>query len=251
MMKLALLLFAASLWAQDPTPAFEAVSVKVLPPGNGIPRGCKPDPAILHCTSATLRMLLLGAYRVKFFQVEGPEWIDAENYEVTAKIPEGASPDKLQAMMRTMLAQRFAVKVRQESRTVAGYELTIAKGGPKLTEAEAAKLAASPAGVLGHRATSDGGRTMQGNVRMSDLAEYLAAELSRPVVDRTGLKGTYAIELAYRSQDLATPAQGDSSTPIATLFQAVEHTLGLKLSPTKVPIEMVVVESANKVPTDN
>jgi uncharacterized protein (TIGR03435 family) len=190
-------------------------------------------------------------HQVKFFQIEGPAWIDTENYEVIAKIPEGASTDKLPAMVRAMLAQRFAVRVRRESRLVPAYELTIAKGGPKLTEADTAKLASSPAGVLGHRANSDGGRTVRGNVTMSDLVEYLTAELSRPVVDRTGLKGTYAIDLAYRSQDLAAPGPNDANTPIATLFQAVEQSLGLRLAPARAPLEMVVVESADRTPSEN
>jgi len=243
---------------QDSTPAFEVASVKVSPPplaATGIAHGCKPDPAIVQCTGATLKMLLLRAYRVKYFQIEGPAWIETENYDVSAKVPEGAPAGDVPAMLATLLAQRFAVKLHKETRMLPSYDLIVAKGGPKLREIDAVKLPAMPepgsavppppggsggqppissmpVGVLALRVNSNGATTMQGNVTMEDLAGYLTGSLNRPVFDRTGLKGAFAIELSYLAPEVGragdVPPQPDANSPIATLFQAVQ-TLGLKL----------------------
>jgi uncharacterized protein (TIGR03435 family) len=262
------LLFLAAVPRQDSSPAFEVASVKVSPPpvaGNGIAHGCKPDPAILQCTGATLKMLLLRAYKVKYFQIEGPAWIDTENYDVSAKVPEGAPPGDVPAMLATLLTQRFAVKLHRETRILPSYDLLVAKGGPKLREIDAAKLPAMPepgsamppagpppmggmpVGVLGVRVNSNGARTMQGNVTMADLAEYLTESFSRPVFNRTDLKGAYAIELSYLALEAGQPG---ADAPVSTLFQAIQA-LGLKLEPKKEPVEMIVVDSANKVPSEN
>lgn len=279
-MKTLALLFLAAVPVQDSPPAFEVASVKVSPPpaaGRGIAHGCKPDPAIVHCTGATLKMLLMRAYKVKYFQIEGPAWIGTENYDVSAKVPEGAPPGGVPAMLATLLAQRFSVKLHQETRMLPAYDLIVAKGGPKLREIDTANLPAipdpgsaappppgarggeppmssMPVGVLGVRATSNGARTMQGNVTMADLADYLTESFSRPVFDRTDLKGAYAIQLSYLAPEVGRagdgPPQADANGPIATLFQAVQ-TLGLKLEPKKEPREMIVVDSANKVPGEN
>jgi uncharacterized protein (TIGR03435 family) len=109
--------------------------------------------------------------------------------------------------------------------------------------------------VLAIRANSNGARTMQGNVTMGDLAGYLTGTLGRPVFDRTDLKGTYEVALSYFEEDLArsvdAAAHPDPNTPIATIFQAVQQTLGLKLEATKAPLAVIVVDSGNKVPTQN
>jgi uncharacterized protein (TIGR03435 family) len=278
--KILALLFLAAVPPQDSTPAFEVASVKASPPpvaGSGIAHGCKPDPAIVNCTGATLKMLLMRAYKVRYFQIEGPAWIETENYEVSAKVPEGAPAGDVPAMLATLLAQRFAVKLHKETRMLPSYDLMVAKGGPKLREIDPANLPAMPepgsalppspggrgvpppvskmpVGVLGVRMNSNGATTMQGNVTMGDLASYLTGSLSRPVFDRTGLKGAYAVELSYLGPEVGRtgdgPPQPDANSPIATLFQAVQ-TLGLKLEPKKEPLEMIVVDSANKVPSEN
>jgi uncharacterized protein (TIGR03435 family) len=83
---------------------------------------------------------------------------------------------------------------------------------------------------------------------MEDFADYLTSSLSRPVFDHTNLKGVYQIDLSYLGDE---PLQQDSNTPIATLFQALEKTLGLKLEFKKAPLEMIVFDSGNKIPTEN
>jgi uncharacterized protein (TIGR03435 family) len=104
-------------------------------------------------------------------------------------------------------------------------------------------------------------------MNMTQLTAMLTNETSRPVIDKTDLKGTYEIELSYLSDPTSASAfalragspagpdparpQTDTDTPIATIFQAVQQTLGLKLEARKLPIDVVLVDSANKVPTEN
>jgi len=304
-------LAALAAWAQQDSapPSFEVASVKVAEPFGpmGGPgrvmrmRGCaKPDPALVRCTGATLKMLLARAYEVKSYQIQGPAWIDSESYDLMAKVPDGVPADKIPAMLQALLAERFGAKIHKETRVLPAYELTVAKGGPKLKEVEVAKLPSMPepgsgppppppprgpgngppslsnmpAGAVMMMINPSGARMFRGNMTIEQLANQLTNSLDRPVFDNTGLKGTYEIELSYLGNENDSvgrmitangpppggpepggrgegPRQQDANAPIATLFQAVQQTLGLKLDPKKAPVEMIVVDSANKVPTEN
>jgi uncharacterized protein (TIGR03435 family) len=291
------------------SPTFEVASVKVAEPmapmAGGIGArairmgGCgKPDPAQVHCTSTTFKMLLMRAYNVKSYQIEGPAWINSETYDVMAKVPDGVSADKVPAMLQALLAERFAAKIHKETRSLPAYELTIAKGGPKLQAVEADKLpslpepgspmpmpppprgpangvpalSSLPVGAVMMMMNINGSRILRGNMTIAQFADHLTNSLARPVFDNTGLKGTYAIEVSYMGDEIDgvskmmpaapppglepggradSPRQPDSNTPIATIFQAIQETLGLKLEPKKAPVDMIVVDSANKVPTEN
>jgi uncharacterized protein (TIGR03435 family) len=290
---------AFAAFAQQPAASvFEAASVKVadpnpspvtLPDGNVQPaiRGCRrPNPATLSCTSATLKQLLTEAYSVKPFQIEGPGWLDSDLFDVSAKGPAGTTWQQMPAMIQALLAERFHVVLHKDSRLSAGYELIVAKGGPKLNEvdkgevaaynaAEAAgaapaalkRNAAPPMGVFTISMSSTGARRQRGKMTMGQLTSMLTNLLSRPVVDKTELKGTYDIDLAYladdsdslqrqiRAQSPPSIAAGgapaaSADTPIPTLIQSVQA-LGLKLDSKKVPLDVYVIESANKVPVAN
>jgi uncharacterized protein (TIGR03435 family) len=301
---LSLLSWAA--WAQDAAPpAFEVASVKVaapppaMGPGMGpvrISRGCgKPDPAMVRCTNTPLKQLIVRAYGVKNYQVEGPGWIDSDGFDVMAKVPEGVAAEKVPAMLQAMLAERFGLKVHKETRTLPAFELSVAKGGPKLKEVDVAKLpgmpepgapppprgpgngppavSSMPAGAMMMMISPTGARMLRGNMSMDQLVGALTNNLSRPVFDKTELKGTYEIDLSYLGDEndgigrmiasMPPPPDGggggrggdgarqaDANTPTATLPQALQA-LGLKIEAKKLPIDMIVVDSANKVPTEN
>jgi len=294
------------VWAQQDAapPSFEVASVKVAEApkmlgggGGGVFRvgGCgKPDPALVRCSGATLRAILLRAYDVKNYQIEGPDWINTENYDVMAKVPEGVPADKVPAMLQALLAERFALKVHKITKELPTYDLIAAKGGPKLKEVDVDKLpkpgsapppppprtlgprplSSMPAGTTMMMMSANGSRVLRGNITLDQLANQLTGALGRPVFDRTDLKGTYEIELSYLGDEndgmgrtmanlpLPPPDSGvgghgdgarqaDNNAPIATVFQAVQQTLGLKLEPRKAPVEIIVVDSANKAPTEN
>jgi uncharacterized protein (TIGR03435 family) len=306
-----LLLLTCAVGAQDTAaPSFEVASVKVaapppaMGPGMGpvrIMRGCgKPDPAMVRCTNTPLKQLIVRAYGVKNYQVEGPGWIDSDGFDVMAKVPEGVPADKVPAMLQAMLAERFGLKIHKETRTLPAFELTVAKSGPKLKETDVAKLPGfpepgsnappppppprgpgngppalsnMPAGAIMMMMSPTGARMLRGNMTMDQLVNSLTSSLSRPVFDKTDLKATYEIELSYLGDEndsvgrmmasLPPPPDGggagrggdgahqaDANVPTATLAQALQA-LGLKLEAKKLPIDMIVVDGANKVPTEN
>jgi uncharacterized protein (TIGR03435 family) len=327
-MKHTALIFLAACagWAQTATapPAFEVASVKVAEPPQGqmvggggmvfrTAGGCrKPDPGMVNCTGATMKQLLIQAYDVKSYQIQGPAWIDSERYDLMAKIPEGVTADQVPAMLQALLAERFKVALHKETRSLPAYELTVAKGGIKMkevdqAEVDAAKAAAAeraargpgalppppppgggpgrggpmPIGAISISMSSSGARTLRGKMTVAQLCNMLVNQLARPIFDSTDLKGTYEIDLTYLSDDSdaassqfrslavsggggaaavggtagggadASSAHQEANTPTATLTQAFQQTLGLKLEPKKAPVDMIVIESANKVPTEN
>jgi uncharacterized protein (TIGR03435 family) len=178
-------------------------------------RGCgKPDPAMVRCTNANLKTLLMRAYNVKGYQIQGPAWIESDGYDVMAKVPDGVPADKVPAMLQALLAERFGVKIHKETRVLPAYELSVAKGGPKLKEVETAKLQAlpepgsalpppprapgngppplssMPVGALMFMIHINGSRMVRGNITIEALVNHLTSTLNRPVFDKTDLKGT-------------------------------------------------------------
>jgi uncharacterized protein (TIGR03435 family) len=272
-------------------------------------RGCNPpDLAMYRCTNMTLKALMIQAYGVKNFQIEGPAWLDSEGYDIEAKLPEGASKEQIPAMLQALLAERFKVTLHKENKPLPVYELAVAKGGPKLKEVDPAELekeknsnaGSGPGGLppapppppppgagggrggmvsmmmvggagggSGARMTmgGDGSTTVSGKMTITQLANLISRAVDRPVVDTTGLKGTYDIELTYLAENSPMVTQmraaaatagvsggaerpADASAPIATVFQAVKG-LGLTMEGKKSPFEVLVIDNANKVPTEN
>jgi len=255
-------LFAYAVCAQQHStvPSFEVASVKVAPPFTpGVERGCsKADPAVFRCNGTPLKMLLMLAYGLSWaqhreYQLQGPGWLDTEAYDVAAKMPAGESTARIPAMLQTLLAERFQIKLHKESRMMPAYELNVAKGGAKLQPVDASKLPAKgrpgAAGVLAMSGKAGGIQVAKGNVTMEDLTNYLAGQFERPVLDNTGLKGTYAIDLSYVTEEKSGP-DGGAAMPVGTLPQVLQD-LGLKLDSKKTPVEVTVIDSANKIPTKN
>lgn len=155
-----LALFTSSVAFSQPTaasPSFDVASVKVAeqprPDAMGrllISRGCRggpgtTDPGTFTCTNTPLKLLLVRAYDLKNYQVEGPAWLDTDGYDIVAKVPAGASKEQFNLMLQALLAGRFKVAVHRETKTLPAYTLTVAKNGPRLKEVDAATLEASKA----------------------------------------------------------------------------------------------------------
>ena len=204
-----------------------------------------------------LKALLSSAYGVKRYQVNGPAWLDTEIYEVIAKIPPDTTGEQAKVMLQNLLADRFNLKLHRETREFPLYEITVAKGGPKL------KLSGSP--LPSNNKDKDGyslipnftGLAMlpsNGKIRiganaqpLSTLALVLTDRLGGPVVDKTGLTATYNFTLEFASPNAAPDAPGDAPE----LATAMQEQLGLRLEKTKGPLEMIVVDKGDKVPTEN
>lgn len=241
---LGVLIFATCLAAQ---PAFEVASVKPADPAH---RGMNLDKlpgGRFQATNVSLRMLVKDAYGMRDFQIEGaPDWFDSLRWDVSAKSEKAASDEELTAMLRTLLAERFALKLRQDEKDVPVYVLTVAKNGPTMkksegTESQIGLRIRGMGHVTGSKATIE-----QLAETLSDVRLNGRALLDRPVLDRTGLAGTYDFTLEW-SPDFAPSGDGAPAMPAGpSIFTAVEEQLGLKLETQKAPVKIYVIEHVEK-----
>jgi uncharacterized protein (TIGR03435 family) len=189
-------------------------------------------------TDNTLKELIRIAYGVKEYQITAPAWMANEKYEVNAVMPAGATRGQAPEMLRALLEQRFHLALHRETKQMTVYALIAAKGGPKLTEA--------PAGGRGAWAGNVSGRVMARSASVAVFAESLSKATDHPVVDATGLKGLYNFELTFMPD--AGAGEADTRPTLAT---ALQEQLGLKLEKREMPMEILVIDRADKVPVEN
>jgi uncharacterized protein (TIGR03435 family) len=238
----ALLATAGAVHAQTP-PAFDAASVKLLPTDDPTHRSAHAsvstngNGARVSFESTTLKDLIQRAYGVAGFQIAGPAWLSEERYDVVATVASPVTSQQIGPLLRTLLEQRFQLTLHRETRVGPLYQLVAAKGGPKLRAGES--------GASGGIRSSSGKLAVKlaaTNQTMANLVDVLAEPAGRPVVDKTGLDGVYNFELEYaRSDDAELPS----------IFTAVEEQLGLKLQAGRGPVEMLVIDHAEKTPVAN
>src|ERR1017187_2559320 len=143
------------------SPTFEVASVKPAepqPPGQMrvMMRGGPgtPDPGQLTYTNVSLKNILQNAFAVKGYQINGPKWLDNERYDITAKIPKGATKEQFQVMLQSLLAERFKLALHHETKDLPTYSLVVGKSGSKLKESVEdgpAAAAGGPDGAAGAR----------------------------------------------------------------------------------------------------
>jgi uncharacterized protein (TIGR03435 family) len=199
----------------------------------------------LRLEGDNLRYLVMEAYGLKYYQVNLPESIAHSDvfYDVVANAPDGTSPtrDDFRHMLQTLLADRFQLKAHFEKKERPVYALVLGKGGPKLQPSTDEKHGLH--GVNGRNQFIE-----MDKITMPRLADDLNDfGPDRPVIDRTGLTGTYKLRVE------ATPEFRISRDPQAgdlSIFTAVQEQLGLKLSPSTAPLDILVIDSAQP-PTPN
>ena len=174
-------------------------------------------------------------------QITGPMWTKSLDflYDIAAKGAPGSSREQLQAMMQTLLVERFKLVTHRDHRDMSYYALVPAKGGPKM------RLV--PEIPDGFRGTTFGGR-INSIMRMQGLAYLLSRfETGRPIINETGLLGFYEVKLEWALRQV----QNADAPPGPSLFTALTEQLGLKLEARKGPVEILVVDSAEKTPAEN
>ncbi|SPE33203.1 conserved exported hypothetical protein [Candidatus Sulfopaludibacter sp. SbA6] len=262
-----ILLLAGLAVAHAQSPAFDVASIKLSPPDAGSTGsrggpGTK-TPGVWTCQNMSLYNIVWIAFNLRSQQLIAPDWMNEPRFDITAKIPEGATREQFYLMFQNMLAERFSLKVHHDRKEVQGYELTVAKNGPKFKESspEPPKNASPPVpqppslgpdgfpvaipGISGVSITRNRARGQWLRAKMERLVRDLDFHVGKPVVDATGLKGTYDLSL-YWVPDSMRPDAGEP-----TIFGALQNQLGLKLESKKVMIPVVVVDHAEKVPTEN
>jgi uncharacterized protein (TIGR03435 family) len=216
---------------------FEVVSVK---PGDPSFPGtfARPGPGGLEMRNATLKNLLLYAYGLNEYQLEGGlKWLDSAKFDIDAKYPAGAPASQAPLMMQAMLADRFKLQFHRETKVRPEYALVVAKGGPKLQAATEEE----------HPSSSQGDRLLKGSaLPTSRLASMLIGVVGAPVLDQTGLTGKYDVDLKFAP--LLETAVEDENLP--DIFAALQDKLGLKLEAIKGPVEVLVIDRA-EMPTAN
>ncbi len=214
--------------------AFEVASIKPSDPEHVGAQIFSPGPGRFTAMTATLKDLVAFAWSVRRFQVSGgPGWLDSAHHDISAKAEGTPSIEGLRSMLGTLLEERFRLKVHRETKELPVYELVAGKirRGPKLREVASAGLG------LGFGR----GRLNGKGADMATLAKTLSDQLDRVVVDRTGLTGFYEFTLTWTPDEV----QGaDDSGP--SIFSAIQEQLGLKLESATGPVELLVVDRAEK-----
>jgi uncharacterized protein (TIGR03435 family) len=212
----------------------------------------KIDKARVDFGGIALTDLIARAYKVKPYQVTGPEWMKSR-FDILAKMPDGATEEQVPEMLQTLLAERFKLKVHTDSKEFPVYALVVGKNGPKLTPQPA-----------------DYDPKKQSTIRpvtVETFAQMLSSLTDFPVVNQTEIKGQYMISLDFVMQGMmnrarsmarqqaassgnANPADAASDPGDNTAFAAAQ-TYGLKLEPRKLMLPVIMVDHLEKDPTEN
>jgi len=255
------LLILASAIAQ--APQFEVATVKPAQEGA---RGsfCKggpgtQDPGLLSCRNYSLSFLVMMAYNLNEYQFKGLGWMDGRRFDLDARIPAGTSVTDFRLMQQRLLAERFGLRVHHESQQMNGFELGVSKNGSKLVDSnapvDATKTQLWIPPLSGPSRPTRAYLTRKGD-SSSELAAFLAARLGQPVWDATGLKGRYdyAFGFVMGPGGRALDAQQSDATATdfgVSLFDAVRQQLGLTLKKMRGSVEVLIVDQAEKTPTEN
>jgi uncharacterized protein (TIGR03435 family) len=216
---------------------FEAASIH--PANEDGDHDLDTDKGLFRTHNLTLKRLIAAAWEVDTAQVlGGPNWIDSDSYDVTARVPSEFAQqtrEKVPQMIQSLLADRFQLVIHREPRQVSGYALTVAKKGPKMERAK-------EDGEASNTASSDTYLTAK-NVTMEAFARRLSRnrDIGKLVVDKTGLTGGFNFELEWMPQPLESPSDDRTS-----IFTALQEQLGLKLESARVTTQAVVVDRAEK-----
>jgi uncharacterized protein (TIGR03435 family) len=263
--------FAAPMaQAPAPAPAFEVASIrKNVSVSDDASVRAQPG-GRLTVSNNTLRNIIRNAYNVQNYQIiGGPDWMNSDRWDITAKAADDTPPPEMLLMVRTLLADRFKLVIRRETRQLPMYAVVLARPdgrlGPQLRASTvdcAALFAAAKARGQQPPPTTNGRptcgtRTQRGNMMttgtsIADFARNIAPSAGRPVVDKTGLTGSYDLDLTWTPDQGPPNPDGGAAPPGdgVSLFTAVQEQLGLKLDAQLGPVDVLVIESVQP-PTED
>jgi uncharacterized protein (TIGR03435 family) len=230
--------------SRDADPDWDVVSVKARDPNansNSQSTGMKGRQYTM--VNRTVETMLLFAYGIHKTQiVGGPSWIESERWDVQGvpDVPGHPNLKQAQTLTRKVLEERFGLKVHKETKEMAVYAVSVAKGGEKM-----ARSAGDPNGSPDETESSNSSQvTMRmTNILMGEFAPALADFLDRPAVDQTGLTGRYDFQLKWTADESRAPTDG---TAPPGLFTAIQQQIGLKLEPAKAPVDVLVIDHVER-----
>ena len=243
---------AGAAW--QAAPSFDVTSVKPNTSG-AVEQSGERGKGSLTMTNMRLRAVITTAYGIRPERIVGlPAWTDQERFDIAARAPAGTPDSELPLMLRTLLAERFRLVIRPEMREQPVYALVVARAGtlgPNLKPSTECGTAGRPG--CGAITGSDGKRAyiIVGARGIDLLVRVLQGLTDRPVIDRTGLTGTYDFEVRFSAASAALSAADPANLPdLPSIFSAVQEQLGLRLEPATGPVEFLVVERIERPSPD-
>jgi len=267
-------------------PEFEVASIRPsaqASEGGSVQVGLHIDGAMIRINYLNLKDYIAMAYNLKLYQVTAPDWVgsDAERFDISAKLPEGAKRDDVGKMLQALLEDRFHLKVHLDTKEFPVYALMVAKSGSKLKDSAPDQLDTPGTINVGASGGRGGVSVNLGNgasfgfannqleakkLTMTSFTDTLSRFMDRPVVDMTDLSGHYDFVLKLTDEDYhamlirSALAAGVNLPPEAlrvldnasdgSLISGLEG-LGLKLERRKEPLPVLVVDHMEKAPTSN
>src|SRR5262245_17424949 len=282
------ILFLTAAFVQNTRPAFEVASIRPSynAPSQAVSAAGSTSGTQFRIAGLTIRDYISMGYSVKLNQISGPDWITTERFDIAATLPEGSRPDQVPSMMQTLLEDRFELKTHREKKEFPVYALRVSSGGLKMTEVpsdpgieqsdsktpETFTRQGSGRGIfldLGQGSSFNfaNNRFEAKKLTMASLAGMVERFLDRPVIDLTGLNGSYDVAFDLSPEDYrvmlirAATAAGlvmspdslrmlDASPAPASLFDGLAK-FGLKLEGHRAPLDVLVVDSIRRTPTEN
>ena len=248
-----LLIIATGLTAlaQSSTPTissrpldFDAATVRVVDGAIPRPSAIQTLPNSLTIRNTSLRDCIQWAYDTPATQVSGPGWLSEVHLDINAKMEEQVTINELRSLLKSLLATRLGVETHTELRQSPVFALVLGSNTPKFTQSKA------DGPPIFMRDSS--GAQIATATSMSEFASFLSKALDRPVVDSTGLNGRYDLRLDIRPYMPAPGGDGAGGMDISTvMISALKAELGLTLQSRKDNVEMLVVDRAQRTPTEN
>jgi uncharacterized protein (TIGR03435 family) len=203
--------------------------------------------------SCSLQLLMFQAFDIQQYQLSMPDSMEHYYFDLVAKLPQGTNRSQIPLMIQNLLAHRFQLVIRREQKEKQVYELVVAEGGPNFHETGRAPVTAFsdpddefegvPVGFLMKPGLIQMKRMLIGNF-VNALAN--AMQLSKPLIDATGLKAKYDLSLTWKDQR----SQRGENPNAQSIAEAIQSQLGLKLKQAKRPIEIIMVEHVRKPAMD-
>jgi uncharacterized protein (TIGR03435 family) len=254
---LAISVFALLVNAQD-GPQFDVATLKLSAPQ--LPNVLQPinlgamRNGTVTLTNVTLTECIQFAYSiVSKDQIAGPDWIRSGDvqFDIVGKAAPDTPQDQLRLMTQNLLADRLKLVLHREKKQLPFLALVVAKNGPKLPPAkEGVEVRGQNPGHISHP-----------RMPMATLATLLSRFERQTVIDMTGLNGTFSVDLQWIPDSVRSRANQDGAPPLVngqpvdpngpSLYAALQEQLGLRLESRKGPVDVLVVDHAEKVPADN
>ncbi|MGH9648346.1 MAG: TIGR03435 family protein [Bryobacteraceae bacterium] len=237
------------------TPAFEVASITPCPPDTpappmehaGMTQFTSPG-GRFRASATTVKVLLEWAYAIQPSEhTGGPSWINTDRYDVVAEAEGNASDDQMRLMLRTLLADRFKLTLHRERKELSAYVISVGKTAPKLfppKDDETNSVRFAPQTGANQKIITY--RIIFTRYTLQQLSDVFSRQMDSIVVNRTGLDGEYDFTLDL-TPDESRPNPADPTL----LMTAMREQLGLTLKSQKTPVDVLVIDSAEKVAAGN